>query len=186
MKILLLIVFICYLPVQAQYKIRTAQTDFIKQGMFTIGGNFSFSAQSYDDADSRFVFNFSPSVSYFLLGKLSLGLSAYINNISVGGSRNTEWGAGPFARYYLSVRKFAPFLGVGMDYGSNTNSVNDDKYATTRIILTGGIDYFITRNVAVESVINYMFINEKFPDRFNIDNLDSRLIIIAVGLNIFI
>jgi hypothetical protein len=191
MKSILLFMLIYILPLSAQYKVRTTETDYIRQGMLTIGGNLSFSTQSFEASnDDRTIINFNPSVSYFFFRKLSAGLSADFSNISTGGSSVTDWGIGPSLRYYLNVKKFAPFAGAGLSYGSNTSSVSNDKYTTQKIILTAGADYFVVKNVAIEMTINYMFIKEKYPERFSefLPRLEysSRQAVIALGVNIFI
>jgi hypothetical protein len=191
MRIILLLMLVYTLPLSAQYKVRTTEKDYIRQGMFTMGGNLSFSNQTFEASDNdRTIISFSPAVFYFLFQRLSVGLSAGFNNLSSGGTSTTDWGIGPSVRYYLSVKKFAPFAGAGISYGASTSSASDDKYTTQKIILSAGADYFLVSNVAIEMILNYMFIRERYPDRFSefLPKLEftSRQAVIALGVNIFI
>jgi hypothetical protein len=194
MRVFWILIILFHLPVDAQYKIRTAETDFIRAGMFTMGGNLSFSTQSFETSENNTtVFHFTPSFAYFLTKNLSLGLSAQLSNISTPSSNerfnDTEWGVGPSARYYFNVKRFAPFAAAGFSYGSRTTGGND-KYTTSKIILGAGADYFVVRSVAVEMVINYMFVREKYPDRFSAvltkTEFNSRQAVVAFGINVFI
>jgi long-subunit fatty acid transport protein len=191
MRFLLIIFILAYLPVSAQYKIRTVDTDFIRQGMITLGGSLSFSTQTFETSrDSRTVLNFTPALSYFLFPKFSAGVAVQLNNLSVAGHNTTDWGIGPSIRYYFNNKRFAPFFGGGVSYGSSTSSETDDKFTTSRIILTVGADYFIVKNVAAEMNINYMFVKDKYPDRYadflTSTEFYSRQAVIALGVNIFI
>jgi hypothetical protein len=192
MKFLILaIVIALYLPVNGQYKVRTVDSDFIRKGMISLGGNLSFSTQTFETSrDSRTVLNFTPALSYFLFPKISFGVAAQLYNLSVAGQNTTDWGIGPSIRYYFNNKRFAPFLGAGLSFGSSTSSETDDKFSTSRVILAIGGDYFVVKNVAVELIINYMFVKEKYPDRYSefltSTEFYSRQALISLGLNIFI
>jgi outer membrane protein W len=190
MRIFLFIIIIIHFPVSAQYKIRTAETDFIRAGIFSLGGNLSFSSQKFETSeDTKTVLQFAPTFAYFITKNLSLGLAAQLTNISVSGYNDTEWGVGPSARYYFNVKRFAPFAGAGLSYGSVITG-NNDKYTTSKIIITMGADYFLVRNVAAEMTINYLFVKEIYPERFtailSTNEFNSRQAVIAFGINVFI
>jgi opacity protein-like surface antigen len=191
MRSLIIFVLCTMFSASGQYKLRTTQPDYITEGTFSFGGNLSFSQQMFERSSSnRTVLVVSPSFSYFILKKLAVGVSANFSRISLGSSNLTEWGVGPAARYYFSVKKFAPFAGLGAAYGVNSSSETGDKFKTTRYTITAGTDYFVTKDIALELNINYMFITETYPERFKqyFPNLEfkSRQISLAAGVNVFI
>lgn len=167
-----------------------AQTP-MEKGTISLNGSLSFSSQSYDGSnDNRNILMLNPQAGYFIAENFSLGLSLSYVNYSLGSTSSTEWGIGPSLRYYLTSEKVKPFFSLGYGYTKSSSSSNDDKWIGTQFIITAGLDYFIIKNVALETIASYSFNNEKLPDSYksfykNIDQ-KSKTFMIGVGLNYFI
>jgi len=61
----------------------------------------------------------------------------------------------PFARYYFSVGKFAPFVegGYGMNWYHHGDGIESDNNSTYKI--GAGLNYFVTPSLAVEGKFSY-------------------------------
>jgi len=168
-----------------------AQTPFEK-GTYNLNGSLSFSSQSYEGgSDNLDILTFNPQVGYFVGENFSLGLSLSYVNISLANSESTTLGIGPSFRFYLhSERTIKPFFSLGYSYTESSNSSNKEKVIGTQFIITGGFDYFITSNVALETTISYMLNNEKFPNSYKYYykslTQKSKTFLIGFGVNYFI
>lgn len=173
------------------FSISLAAQSSLEKGTFSLNGSLSYSSQSYDGADdSRNILMLNPQAGYFIVENFSLGLSLSYVNYSLGSSSSTEWGIGPNLRYYLASEKVKPFFSLGYGCTKSSNSSSDDKWIGTQLILTAGLDYFIVKNVAIETTISYSFNNEKLPDSYKsyVKSLDqkSTTFLIGIGFNYFL
>lgn len=163
----------------------------IPHGTFNLAGSLSFSSTSWegsDNNDSQLLL--SPQVGYFFLDNISLSLLVQYSNNSQGEYSQTQWALGPSFRYYMPLDKVYPFLELSYLYNSSTYNNMDGKWEGSKFIITGGIDYFITESVTIESSISYSFENLKLPEHLSpyYSDLDisSNTFRIGLGLNIFI
>ena len=162
------------------------------QGTFSINGNISFTSYYEKNSENdRTIFIFNPSFDYFLIDNLSLGLTFNFSNISLGENSSSSWGIGPSLRYYfLAAENIRPFTGVGYSYATENTPVSNKDIKYNNIILNAGIDYFLTDNVALETILSYTFINMKLPDEYSnyYSDLDvsRRSISVGLGINIFL
>ncbi len=160
----------------------------IGKGTLTFGGNISFSNQSFDKISNNMtVFTFNPQLGYFFVDNFYSALSINYDYNSINGSTSNQLGVGPAIRYYFSLEKIKPFLGLGFTYYEQSNGGGQNKLTTTEIKFSGGVDYFVTEYFALETSINYSFINYNLPSSFYLNNTDqSKLFQLAVGVNYFI
>ena len=164
----------------------------ISKGTINLNGNLSFSSQSYEEGDvNRNVLTLNPYIGYFFADNFSFGLSLSYNRISLGSASVTDWGIGPNLRYYFEVENVKPFISAGYSYTKTFFSSNDDETRHgSQISIAAGVDYFITNNVAIESIVSYNFNNDRLPDSSKgmYKSLDqkSNTFQIGVGINFFI
>ena len=163
----------------------------IKQGTFSLNGTISYTSnyeESSEMDNSTFIFN--PRFDFFVIDNLSFGLMLNYQNISFFGKNNDSWGIGPSARYYLNFEHLKPFVGIGYTYATEDASISNDDIINNNIILSVGVDYFLTENVAIETSINYSFINMKLPDAYNTYytdlNVSRKSLAIGLGINVFL
>lgn len=163
----------------------------IPSNTVNLSGTASFSSQSYDEGDdNRDVLFLNPQVGYFIIDNLSFGLSVNYERISLNSYSTADWGVGPFIRYYLNFDKANPFISVGYNYCENENLVVDENTTVNQYVFSGGLDYFITDNVALEAILSYRLNNHKLPEAYSVyyKNLEikSKTFMIGVGFNIFL
>ena len=85
----------------------TAQT--VGQGAWMVGGSGGFESRSFKDIDgSETTIRLAPNIGYFIADDLAIGLSLNIENISpLVGDSGTNFGLGPFVRFYFVDAIFA-------------------------------------------------------------------------------
>ena len=136
----------------------------ITKGTFNLDGTISFSSISYVGADYNVeTILLSPQVGYFLVNNFSLGLAVSYQKVSYDENSESDWGIGPNIRYYFVLNNINPFLGIGYSYAENTRNTSEYKITTDRIIFSGGIDIFVTKSVAIETLLSYMINESKYP-----------------------
>ncbi len=151
--------------------------NYISKGQWLVGGKLSLST---GEDFENYTFSVSPMGGYFIGGKIAVGLSvnyAHSNIFSVDAEpmgSGTSLAAAPFVRYYFSVNKLAPFAEV--TYGGNwqkwESSFNGAVSKNPSSFYSGGIglNYFISRNVALEGVMKYeKTINSDFEGTLGFD-----------------
>ena len=163
----------------------------IQKGTFSLGGNISFTSNYEESSDlNSTIFIFNPRFDYFVINNLSFGLMLNFQNTSFAGHNNSSWGIGPWARYYFEVQPIKPFLGIGYSFAQQNSSISDDKIKQNNIILSLGADYFLTNDVALETIISYTFMNIKYPQSYSIYYSDlktqRKALSIGLGVNVFL
>jgi opacity protein-like surface antigen len=163
------------------------------KGTYSLNGTISFTSYSQEGvANNTTMLNFNPGVDYFIIDNFSLGLSVNIQEISYGGSSNTAWAVGPSARFYLGKEHARPFFLIGYAYGKQNSSVSGDDLTESDIRLGTGLDYFLTDNVAIESIISYTFMNVTYPAEYSLyyvmpsHEVQTRVLAIGIGVNVFL
>ena len=88
-------------------------------------------------------FNLSPRVGYFIAKNLAAGLDINYSFMSMGTGSNKEtitlWGIGPFIRYYLPLKKIAPFAEVEGSFGSAGDNYSGGNEKSSISSFFGGI-----------------------------------------------
>ena len=167
-----------------------SQTPFSK-GTLNINGNLSLSSQTFDNLEADHnVLTLNPQIGYFFFPNFSFNALFQYNRISNGNSSTINWGIGPSVRYYFNTKSIIPFLSLSYLYTESKFSINDDNSTGNSFIFAGGLDYFITKNVAVETIVSYSINNETFPDSYRIFFLKldrkSNTFKIGIGINFFL
>ncbi len=157
----------------------------VTQGSYSISGNISFSSMTTENrSGSISEFTFNPSVGYFFIDNLFTGFSVLYHSISSGDYSNSNYGFGPSIRYFFDASdKLKPFLGLGYYY-SMVDS--DDDVTANTVILSGGIDLFVTKSFAIEGSVNYSTGVYDYPAGTYGDDPTIEVISIGLGVNYFI
>ncbi|MFZ0452750.1 MAG: hypothetical protein WAM24_03305, partial [Ignavibacteriaceae bacterium] len=100
----------------------------------------------------------------------------------------------PSIRYYFDIERIKPYLSIGYSYlGEITTSYGyTDKFPSQELLLSGGLDYFITNNVALETIISYRITTVEEPlystaeDIYIPFNKKGNTFLIGLGINIFL
>jgi outer membrane protein W len=93
-------------------------------------------------------------------------------------------------RYYFNVQSIKPFVGVGYSFANENSSLSDEDIKHNNIILNVGADYFLTDNIALETILGYTFMNIKYPKEYNLYYSDletsRKSLSIGIGINVFL
>ena len=161
----------------------------ITKGVYTVSGSIFFSNQSYEGSSvNNNTFSLTPQFGYFFIDNFYTALTLNYLHSSSNGLINNYYGIGPTVRYYIDVEKIKPFFGLSFIYNEHTNKApapnNDTRITSTEWKISGGVDFFITNNFAIEGSLNYSFINYNYPFGYYMSK--SKLIQLGVGVNYLI
>lgn len=156
----------------------------INHGNYTLSGSvsYSYSKLTMNSELSDYTlkvdnFSFSPAFGYFILDNLLVGGNVSFN-YNESNSHSTyrnifgnpitienksirrHFAIGPDIRYYFTSFSFFPFLEFSYNYSKELAS---DQYGHL-FNFTGGIDYFISKSVALEPFVGYSIVTYKNPD----------------------
>ncbi len=128
-----------------------AQTE---QGSSLIGGSFNIKT-----GENSSLVAFNPTYGYFFADNFTVGANLGFNYSKMGEVKNTEFGIGPFARYYIGVANTRPFLATEVSFLSqNTKTPTTDiKNNGTSFLFGLGFAAFINETVAVEGLTGYSY-----------------------------
>ena len=161
---LTLIGFLCFA--------QAASAQAVNQGAWMVGGSAGFSSLKFKDADeSTTFFNLSPNLGYFIADDLAIGLGVDLSSVSpAGGDSQTDFGLGPFVRFYFADAIFAQ---AGLNLG-----LGDNEF--TEIDLRVGYSWFVDNSVAIEPALFYQI------HGVDGDVLDYNVFGLAIGIQAFV
>ncbi|WP_027372524.1 outer membrane protein [Chryseobacterium sp. UNC8MFCol] len=153
--------------------------------------------QSIDGPKTN-TFSISPSVGYFVIDKLAVGveLSYLTTTTKFEGNKSTSstFSVMPTATYYFTnSTKFVPFLGAGIGYSSNTTKFKSDggyigdpllQNETTTDGLAwkvkGGVTYMATPSLGLNLGLSY----DQFSNKETVLNKEVKTNVKTFGVNI--
>lgn len=158
-----------------------------KKGSYNMGGGVSFSItdNSYPGYNIKTqLFFFNPSINYHVLKLLSIGGETHFHYSYEKKTTDSTnqllikriFCIGPKVRYYFHDKNFAPFVESSILYSvllPNTTS-------GYRISVGAGISCFITKSVAVEPHISYIYNN------FTNSDYNIRTFVVGIGIKYYI
>ena len=156
----------------------------VSKGTYTIGGNINYSSTS----NSSSTFTANPSFGYFIIDNFYTAVSLSYEHSSYSSTKFDMYGFGPSIRYYAHTDGVVPFLGASFNYlWEKYSTVGYDKITVTQLKFAGGLSYFVTEYFAVESTINYSFMNYNYPPGLYIGvSKDAAQFEIGVGASYYI
>lgn len=133
-----------------------AQTE---QGDWIIGGRVDLNT-----GENSTQIRFNPGAGFFVINNLAVGGNFIIDYAKAGDLKTTDFGLGPFARYYFSRSNAKPLLHTAFNYISSKAEGPNTSITNTGInfLVAGGVALFINENVAVEILAGYS--RTKFKD----------------------
>ncbi len=128
-----------------------AQTE---KGTVMLGG--SLGLKTGKDA-SEFLLN--PNIGVFAANNFALGGFVNFSTAKTGELSSTNFGIGPFARYYIGNASTKPFVVTEFDYLSTTVKSGDQKLQSDGFGFLFGLGFaaFVNEVVAVEGVTGYNY-----------------------------
>lgn len=149
-------------------------------------------------------FSITPSVGYFVIDKLAVGIDlGYFNTTTKYQgvkSTNSTFSVMPTATYYFTnSSKLVPFLGAGIGYASNktkysfyNSNINNDGFDPLLMqdtenttdglawAVKGGVTYMATQSLGINLGISY----NQFSNKETIMNTDVKTNIKTFGVNV--
>ncbi len=172
----------------------------LNKGNYSLSGSISYShlKSSTENYTSSYelkndVFSFSPAFGFFIIDNLLIGGNiSFLYNESIS-KMTTSSGfreplllenkniqrnlnLGPTIRYYFASVSFLPFIEVDYNYSKTFGS---DRYGHV-FDFSAGINYFISKSVALEPYLSYSIGKFKNPD------MDTNSFFLGIRVNYFI
>jgi len=149
---------------------QTISAQAVNQGAWMVGGSAGFQSQKYKDADESTTYiNLSPNLGYFIADDLAIGLALNLSSISSDGESVTDFGLGPFVRFYFADAIFAQ-AGVNLGLG-------DSEFTEFQVGV--GYSWFVDNSVAIEPMLFY---NSHSVDG---DTFDYSVFGLSIGIQAF-
>ncbi|HEY9006090.1 MAG TPA: porin family protein [Ohtaekwangia sp.] len=133
------------------------------QGSLMFGGGIGYTSQRQETSGEDRKYSqveFSPSVGYFVIDNLSVGLDLSLSSSKTddgfgGDDKVKTFLAGPFVRYYkfTSNDKFAFFGQAGFQFGTTKtepDGANETKSGTFNFYISPGFSYFFNEHWAMD------------------------------------
>jgi outer membrane protein len=134
-----------------------------------------YDGQTQNELDTK-TFSFNPSVGYFIIDNLAIGLSCNITSTKYepnedNYSKSASTLIAPTVMYYFPVDgKIRPFAQLGLGLQSVTNKVkgsySEDKQTLDGLAVNvgGGVSYFVSKYVSIDLYLSYTKSNLKDTD----------------------
>lgn len=134
-----------------------------EQKSVLVGGSFALRT---GEGSNQFQFN--PTVGYFFADNFAFGGTLSFNSQKLGQVKSSDFGIGPFARYYFGNTSTKPFVVGEFDFlSSKTKSSltsTEIKSNGTRFLIGLGFAAFVNEIIAVEGVSGYSYSKFKNAD----------------------
>lgn len=126
-----------------------AQTD---KGDWMLGGNFRLNT-----SDNNTQIAFTPMAGGFVIDNLAIGGNLIFDYSKLGNIKRTDFGIGPFVRYYFTKANVRPIIHGSLNFLSSRNKtpVDTDTENGTSYFLGGGAAIFISEQVSIDGVMGY-------------------------------
>lgn len=119
-----------------------------------VGGNFRLNT-----TDNNTAISFTPNAGIFIIDNLAIGGNLSLSYSKFGNTKVTDFGIGPFARYYFTTESQAvrPLLHGSFNFLSNRtkNSLGTGTNSGTSYFVGGGAAIFISKNVSIDALMGY-------------------------------
>ena len=126
-----------------------AQTD---QGDWIVGGRLDLNT---GENSTRIGIN--PNAGIFVADNFAVGGNFLIDYSKSGNVKSTDFGIGPFLRYYFLKGTTKPLIHTSFRYLSS--KVKGPSFSSTNngsnFLIAGGVAVFINENVAIETLAGY-------------------------------
>lgn len=149
-KFLLALMFI------SGFVIANAQTE---KGDWMVGGGFQLNTSGNDTRIAL-----SPNAGLFVISNLAVGGNLLFDYSKNGDNKRTDFGIGPFVRYYFTKANIRPILQGSFNFLSSRNKTPLESNTENGIsyFLGGGIAAFISDQVSIDGVLGYS--HSKYED----------------------
>lgn len=156
------------------------------KGVYSLSGSISYSRTTYDSTnggDSKRII-VTPAFKYFIYPNLAIGSSILYSYFKTDISEIKKYGVGPVVRYYFGKDTIYPFISVEYTYTKNKSGLSSESDGSD-LSFGFGIDYFLSKNVALEPMVRYTYSSDEVAGTtYRI--IRGEDLFIGIGINVFI
>lgn len=135
----------------------SAQT--VGKGAWMLGGAAGFSSTKPKDAeDATTHIYLTPNIGYFIMNDLAIGVDVAFFSESTNGDSESNFGFGPFARYYIAKPIFVQ-AGYDLDASPFDSQLFQSGGGST-LHFAVGYSWFLNNGVAIEPSLFYNIYSE--------------------------
>ncbi|HEU4574388.1 MAG TPA: outer membrane beta-barrel protein [Chitinophagaceae bacterium] len=140
------LVFILLIGLAGLAKAQTSNGDWM------VGGNISLNTN-----DNNTQINFTPTAGAFVINNLAVGGEFLLDYAKTGDNKVTNFGFGPFVRYYFTNANVRPIVQGSLGYISQNvkNGTFSSTNNGTHYFLGGGAAIFISHQVSLDILMGY-------------------------------
>jgi hypothetical protein len=140
------LVFILLIGLAGLAKAQTSNGDWM------VGGNISLNTN-----DNNTQINFTPTAGAFVINNLAVGGEFLLDYSKTGNIKETQFGIGPFVRYYFTNANVRPIMQGSFGYISDRNKINNTSSTNNGVhyFLGGGAAIFISHQVSLDILMGY-------------------------------
>jgi len=155
----------------------------IDKGVIVIDGMASYVSAGGDlyGDDRVSVIALNPSLGYFIMPHLAMGVNFGFQKTSHGDDSDTKFAVGPSVAYFMGDANSTVYPFVA---GTFLYSSDDDHHKQTDIKLKGGAAFMIAKNVAITGGAFYM-IQSRTPEGAD-DSVSGNVFGVEFGVGIFV
>ncbi|MEC5158140.1 OmpW family outer membrane protein [Chryseobacterium sp. MP_3.2] len=178
---------------------QTEKGSWVVGGSTTLGFNSvstKYSAGNNSESDPKIsTFTITPSVGYFVIDKLAVGLDLGYTSISTKDDNEnvsvSTTSVLPTATYYFkSASNLIPYLGAGIGYASQKTEYGSEDLTLDGFAwkAKGGLVYLINQNVGVDLGLGYnQFVNTQDETEFSTEyKTTTSTLGVNVGFTLFL
>jgi hypothetical protein len=121
-------------------------------GDWMVGGYFRINT-----SDNNTQIGFTPSAGAFVIDNLALGGNLKFDYTKSGNVKVTDFGIGPFVRYYFTNANVRPLFHTNLNFLSSKTKVPNASSTNTGLnyFLGGGAANFISDHVSIDALMGY-------------------------------
>lgn len=159
----------------------------IEKDTYSLSGSISYSESdnsSFGRSKDLFVY---PGFLYFISPNLGIGGRLQYWHSSDNTFNYKSYGVAPAIRYYFTQNNSMPFieLSYGYEKSKSSSSSNTSRGHSKSAGIIFGLDYFLSRNVALEPSIAYRHYRYDSDSGSSITR-ENNTLTMGIGINVFI
>lgn len=140
-----------------------------------------------DESDNS-DFELKTNLGFFFIDNLVIGISPDYYTTDDDNSTFSRFKFGPFTRYYFGYTNVRPFIGGQLGLSTSKDRGKNTSYTTTfngsYIGINGGIAFFVTKNIALEGLVDYTGSYEGIHDNSTTNEYRDRYLTLYFGFSL--
>lgn len=121
-------------------------------GDWMVGGTFKINTSKENTQ-----IGFTPSAGTFVVNNLAIGVNLLFDYSKIGDNKETDFGIGPFVRYYFTEADIRPVFHGNLSFLSSRTKTPDESVTNSGLnfFLGAGAAIFISEHVSIDILMGY-------------------------------